>query len=340
MVESFVFNTPSFHDGKPLLKMAAKRYVDRRQSDDGITVLLAHGTGTHKEQWEPMLHKLFEIRSTKSPSLRIREAWAFDWQDHGHSAVMNSEILKTHPNGVSIAQWAQALVAFVNSKYAVRHRLVVIGHSAGASAWLYSTKFFPFKIPYLAITLVEPELIDSDTFHKTIKEQEDCRSLLQKITGTRHDEWSTKKEAFEYFSERAPWNAWDDRVLNIYVDQGLRVEPLEDPQRSRVVLKCNKVHEGASYRDGEYETRYNATDQIAKVCNNVPIHVIYGEINDFVPRYLQASPVDRLKGRKVASIVRIPHAGHMIPQQRPDELAQAISNLLNDSPDSSIRIHL
>ena len=53
-----------------------------------------------KEHWEPMLQTLFKIRSTKSPPHRIREAWAFDWQNHGHSAVLNSETLKTRPDGV------------------------------------------------------------------------------------------------------------------------------------------------------------------------------------------------------------------------------------------------
>jgi hypothetical protein len=39
-------------------------------------------------------------------------------------------------NRRAIAHWAHALVAFVNSKHAVRHRLIVVGHSTGASAWL------------------------------------------------------------------------------------------------------------------------------------------------------------------------------------------------------------
>ena len=47
-----------------------------------------------------MLQNLFNIQSTKRPSHRIFEAWAFDWQNHGHSAVLNSDALKTRSNGV------------------------------------------------------------------------------------------------------------------------------------------------------------------------------------------------------------------------------------------------
>jgi hypothetical protein len=47
-VESFTFNTPPSLDGNPPLKMAAKRYTDGRQSKDGLTILLTHGTGTRE----------------------------------------------------------------------------------------------------------------------------------------------------------------------------------------------------------------------------------------------------------------------------------------------------
>src|SRR3984885_12710924 len=120
-VESFTFNTPPSLDGKPPLKMAAKRYTNSYQLKDGVTVLLAHGIGTResyhkfstckcsshqcadiqdKEHWEPMLYNLFEAQSNKSPSHRIREAWAFDWQSHGDSALLNSNALKSRPDGV------------------------------------------------------------------------------------------------------------------------------------------------------------------------------------------------------------------------------------------------
>ncbi|KIM88875.1 hypothetical protein PILCRDRAFT_813871 [Piloderma croceum F 1598] len=329
-VESFTFNTPPSLDGKPPLKMAAKRYTNSCQSRDGVTVLLAHSIGTHKEHWEPMLHNLFEAQSNKSPSHRIREAWAFDWQTHGDSAVLNSNALKSRPDGVSITEWARALVAFVNSKHAVLRRLVVIGHAGGASTWMYSTKFFPFRIPYLTVILVEPKLIHLDAFDNSIQGQGDFDGWFPEATTTRRGSWSSKKDASRYLGGHFPWNAWDTRVLRIHVDQGLHTDPLNGD----VVPKCDKVYEDASYLD--YEAISDATDQIAKVYGNVHIHIIYGELNDSVPRYLQASPVNKSQGLKVASIVRVPGAGHMLPQEAPDALARCISNLLDNSFKDSI----
>ena len=48
VVESFTFNAPPGLDGQSPSKLAAKRYTDKRESNDGLTVLLAHGTGTSK----------------------------------------------------------------------------------------------------------------------------------------------------------------------------------------------------------------------------------------------------------------------------------------------------
>lgn len=48
-----------------------------------------------KEHWEPTIQRLFEYSfgSTIGSLPAIREAWAFDWQTHGDSAVLNAEAL-------------------------------------------------------------------------------------------------------------------------------------------------------------------------------------------------------------------------------------------------------
>lgn len=46
--EKFTFKAPASLDSKWPLKMAATRYTENRQSGDGITILLAHGTSTRK----------------------------------------------------------------------------------------------------------------------------------------------------------------------------------------------------------------------------------------------------------------------------------------------------
>jgi hypothetical protein len=55
---------------------------------------------TDKEQWEPVIEYLFEAQAAQDAPHRIREAWAFDWQNHGDAAVLNRAALKDRPEGV------------------------------------------------------------------------------------------------------------------------------------------------------------------------------------------------------------------------------------------------
>ena len=54
-----------------------------------------------KEQWEPVIQQLFANSNMRRNARRIREVWAFDWQNHGDSAILNRQLLKTRPEGVS-----------------------------------------------------------------------------------------------------------------------------------------------------------------------------------------------------------------------------------------------
>jgi hypothetical protein len=40
---------------------------------------------------------MFEVQQTKDENHRIREAWSFDWQNHGDAAVLNREALANRP---------------------------------------------------------------------------------------------------------------------------------------------------------------------------------------------------------------------------------------------------
>jgi hypothetical protein len=81
---------------------------------------------------------------------------------------------------------------------------------------MYSTKFFPFQIPYLTVILVEPKLIHLDTFYKTIKERGDFDGRFTETATTRRSSWSSKEDAFKYLGGRFPWNAWDTRILRVH----------------------------------------------------------------------------------------------------------------------------
>ncbi|OCH83549.1 hypothetical protein OBBRIDRAFT_840440, partial [Obba rivulosa] len=206
----------------PGLKVVAKRYrptIDVLGAvDTGLTLILTHCVGSHKESWEPVIDVLFNLRVAKdSPAGEhvsvIREVWSFDWQQHGESATVNRNVLSANPPGVSILELEAALRHFVTAKSKDGHRIVGIGHSAGATAILRSTMCLPADVPmpYVAIIFVEDSLSSMEVWKKRGNDIRRNLDAMMSAIAKRRDTWANRQEAYDYFSSRAPWKTWDKR---------------------------------------------------------------------------------------------------------------------------------
>ncbi|KAG5653240.1 hypothetical protein H0H81_001623 [Sphagnurus paluster] len=316
------------------LKATAKRYTSTSgTSEDGLTLLLAHSLGAHKEQWEPTIRRIFELQKNKDRRDRIREAWAFDWQSHGDAGVVNQETLKSRQDAVSANEWGLALESFVRG-YLKGHRVVALGHSAGTGAIMMSMKNTPIhKPPYIAVFLIEPPIISPELFASHEKERVDSAKMSMKMTLERRDTWPDKESAIAYFRRKLPWKSWDPRVFDIYMaitynalqKEGFRT--IATPDGEVITLKASKRQEGLFYL--HFSTYIDSAELFRERCDMVPFHVIFGANVDFVPKYIQESLCDASQGRKPASVTRVPNAGHMIVQEDPDGLAGAICEQLN-----------
>lgn len=99
----------------------------------------------------PTIENIF---ASANQRFSIREAWALDWQNHGESAVYNKDDLKSRSTSISmlsrnfehpivsddarlnadVRTWGEAIAEFARSQHVEGHRIISIGHSAGASA--------------------------------------------------------------------------------------------------------------------------------------------------------------------------------------------------------------
>jgi hypothetical protein len=151
-------------------------------------------------------------------------------------------------------------------------------------------------IPYSAIILLEPPLIDRQVFEEHREERFKQVEQLRKAIAKSRNAWPSKEAAREYFSCRSPWKSWDRRALDIYVVRSKRTHflflltqilfvfpyPKEHGLRCytnsagaiSIVTKCSKASEQAPFT--EYDETFNATEQIERVCSKVPIHIIFG----------------------------------------------------------------
>jgi hypothetical protein len=117
--ETFIFDTPYVQGHVSGLKMCANRYTMRgSQPQDGFTLIACHGLGQRqylnalifitlnlvsvdKEQWEPVLQRLFALNIGKAPGRRVYEVWALEWQSHGESFMLNKELIGDNEKAAS-----------------------------------------------------------------------------------------------------------------------------------------------------------------------------------------------------------------------------------------------
>ncbi|KAJ3505219.1 hypothetical protein NLJ89_g7532 [Agrocybe chaxingu] len=324
-VERYVLETPARARKGRGLKVAAKRYVlgASASNSQGLTLAFAHCIGSHKEQWEPVIERLFSLQRMKDRTRQIREAWSFDWQNHGDSAVLNRELLKNRPEGVSVCEWTPVITDFVGSPRMKGHRIVPIGHSAGTAAIMLTTKEIPpYKLAYAAMVLIEPTMITRELFNAHLEDRMASMDFAVAATAARRNIWKSREAAFEYFRKRFPWGMWDERVVRVLVEHGLESLPNGD-----VTLKCDRKQEAVSYPDTE--PHFESTMQLGRICHAIPVHIIWGTRNDLVPEFIQDSLSDASEGRIVASVTKIKKAGHMVVQEQPDVLAQTIAGILD-----------
>ncbi|KAJ6517471.1 Alpha/beta hydrolase fold-1 [Mycena vitilis] len=327
----FVFDCPQNVKDAPglVLKMSAKRYrtSESARNLNGLVLLFAHCIGAHKEQWEPTITRILELRSSQ-----VQEAWAFDWPTHGDSAILNRALLETSPSrvyGVSASEWSDGIAMFINSPSMHGKRLVGIGHSAGAGTMVLTTKDTPVSdIPFASLILIEPTVIPRELFYQNLDDRMSTMEFVVSATLLRRERWNSREEARKWLTRRVPWDSWDARVLHMLSKHGLLVADTPD---GGVAIKCDRRQEALSYID--VKPHFSAARELGRISRTVPVHFIWGSGSPLVPEFVQAALGDGSDGRFAASITNV-DAGHMVVQEKPHALADAICAIL-DSVGSS-----
>ncbi|KAF7354812.1 AB hydrolase-1 domain-containing protein [Mycena sanguinolenta] len=105
--------------------------------------------------------------------------------------------------------------------------------------------------------------------------------LLAKATESRRDIWPSRAEAYRLLKARAAYRQWDDRLLRILVEKGMRLLPTPQyPDKEGVTLKCTRRMETAAYRDDlASPTAYAVMRFIVK---RFRTHFIDGTVNNYL----------------------------------------------------------
>ncbi|KAI0754976.1 alpha/beta-hydrolase [Daedaleopsis nitida] len=301
---------PSYNDGKQL-RLVAKCYTPKERTPHGLTLLLYHCTASHKEVWEPILERLFEMRDhALGPGMGlVREAWSFDMPNSGEGAIMNAGVLSDDAP-VTILDWATGVKALVASGILDGHSLVAIGHSAGCCMTAYTTVTDHLSaVAYKAILLVEPSISKREVPQHLHEQRRIATAAVRDSKANRQCVWDSREQARAFLESRPPWKTWHPRMLDLFTRYGLTEKTVRNGNTAttKTVLCCSPAQESAQFAVDEYH--HHAVDLLAKVNPSVPIHVILGEREDFIPAWMHESTMSAIK---VASLQRLPNLGHLV----------------------------
>ncbi|TFK86474.1 alpha/beta-hydrolase [Polyporus arcularius HHB13444] len=322
--ETFVLRGPQEDGG---LDIAVTRYCPggSAPAGDRVSLLFLHGVSYHKETWIPTIEHLFDMQAnTPQSGFAVIEAWAIDSPSHGQSAILNDARLLSHSQGITAHEVARAVQMFLKSGLIAGNLLVGVAHSASVSVISLSTLGYDTgNLPYSSLILVEPPIMTRKVFARATKKGK-AWELLVEMAKTRKDIWPSREAARDWMSKRLPWNSWTPRCLDLFVEYALRDLPTATypDQTDGVTLCCTRDHEAAGYiyhQDG-----FDSLDRLGDICPMIPVHCIFGEKEDVVPNFVKAGFVDARQGRKMASITTVPNAGHLVVEEHPDGLAEAI----------------
>ncbi|KAJ3999301.1 hypothetical protein F5050DRAFT_1565394, partial [Lentinula boryana] len=283
--------------------------------------------GADKEHWEPTIEQMFDLESeyqSTLPKPTIRECWAIDVQNHGEAAVLNERITRERPEAWSIWDYADAFVTLrrdiLGSDPSYRdNKFVLIAHSASATAIILTTTFFP--LPTLqtqnifhSLILIEPAIAPSPAFLDNAT-RTPLLHTMTRLMAKRKDTWASKEEARAWMAEKMPWGMWDERVLRLYVEYGLGEIAEKQLQGEGVTLRCTRRTETLAYERGIRQSMPGLW-QLNLLCRShkpiLPIHIIWGDIDDLFSREVKDGLEDPDQGRVFTSVSRVEDVGHMV----------------------------
>ncbi|KAG6907042.1 hypothetical protein DXG01_010813 [Tephrocybe rancida] len=333
---------------KRVLWNCANRYVRdglNGEPANGVTLFFAHANGFPKEIWEPTLQHLL-----CSPAASIiDEIWTWESVQHGDACLINGD------NNGGVFDWsdnARDILNFFNfylpaktseerlpthlarlpaeeTEYRqnnpFRHRkLVVVGHSYGGCTSTLAALTQPRL--FSSLLLVDPVIAKppGELIHATVHLERLVTNGLIKGALLRRESWNSREEALQLLSQSPFFGTWDPTVLKVYIECG--TYDTTDPETGKPIirLKMSGIQEAIVF--SEAHTRSEVFHRVPTLDERIELRwIVPGK-----PGAGEFGPPGTTRQRvwlrpKNASNVRIPNAGHLIPQEMPQALGILLS---------------
>ena len=178
-------------------------------------------------------------------------------------------------------------------------RPIGIGHSCGGAALLLAEQAQPGT--FAALYCFEPVVLSEDP-------SEEVSERMARAARQRREVFSSRREAYDNYASKPPFNAFDGAALSAYVEFGF-----EDLPDGKVRLRCRGEVEALVY---EASYTHSAFSRLGEV--KCPTLVACGSQSDHFTPDAMASIAERLvEGR----LEILPELGHFGPLERPEVVA-------------------
>ncbi|KAF8240976.1 alpha/beta-hydrolase [Tricholoma matsutake] len=325
----------------------ANRYVrtdltDRRTSIKGLTLFFAHANGFPKEIWEPTLRHL--LLSSAGPV--IDEVWTWESVQHGDACMINQGALSglfdwsdnardilnflIHylPSSLTASRLPTHLHRVSTEEAELRktqgfhnRTFVAVGHSYGGCTSTLAALTHPEL--FSSLILIDPVIVEPTNGSKYV-----FTESIEQLTFaalTRRETWGSQRVySIEVLRESPFFAAWDPEVLKIYIECG--TTPSRDSSGTPVIrLKMPGIQEAIVF--SETHTEREVYQRLSELDERIELRWIMPDGDtEFGPPGSRQRRVWLRPSN--SSNIRIPNAGHLIPQQVPQLLAHELQNFI------------
>lgn len=214
-IREFARATANSQDEKLLLHIKQYTPKDNRNPQKGdVTIIGSHANGFPKELYEPLWEEVYH--EAKSRNVRIRSIWIADTAWQGRSGILNQDALGNDPGWLD---YARDILHMINT-FRPPPPIMGMGHSFGGNA-------------LTNVSLLHPRLLTSlvllDPVVSRYASSPDSKAVGPAASSMhRREVWPSLKDAEASFKRSPFYKSWDPRVLERWVDFGIRTIPGQD----------------------------------------------------------------------------------------------------------------
>ncbi|PTD04480.1 Abhydrolase domain-containing protein mpaH [Fusarium culmorum] len=190
-----------------------------------VTIIGGHANGFPKELYEPLWEEFYH--ESKRRNIRIRSIWIADTAWQGQSGLINQDAIGNDPSWLD---YARDILHMINT-FRPPPPIMAMGHSFGANALTNVALLHP-RI-FTSLVLLDPVISHFASTPGASSAGPAAASMV------RREVWPSRAEAAASFGRSAFYKTWDPRVLQRWIDFGIR----NIPGQESVTLTTTKHQE-------------------------------------------------------------------------------------------------